>query len=399
MNNFEFYNPVHIIFGAGEVNRIGMEAAKLGKNVLLVSYAEHDFFSDLLVNIENLLIDAGVQVTKFFGISENPKMGEVSRGVVLCQQHDIDLLIGAGGGSVMDAAKVIAAGALYDGELWNMVFSRHDDSQVAQPPEEALPMVMIPTVPATGSEMNPTAVVTNEDTLEKSYTWAGCMYPKVSIVDPELTCSLSPFVTACSAADTIAHVLEFHLTGFEDAPLNNRIQEGVMLTVKEQIGKVLKNPDDVVARAHLQWASIVALNGISQPGDGWTPMHQLAHVLSAQYDVPHGASLTIIMPAWMKYFYKIRLDRYVQFARRVFQVEDSFGTPEEIALEGIKRFEEFLVSIGVPVKLGEIGVEEKDVPKLADEVEKISFGADGYLRSRPPASKEDVSNVYKLALS
>lgn len=398
MNNFEFYNPVHIIFGAGEVNRVGREALNLGQKVLLVSYAKHDFFADLLTKVETLLTEAGVQVTTYFGISENPKMSEVAAGVDLCKQHGIELLIGVGGGSVMDAVKVIAAGTLYEGELWNMVFSRHDDSQAAHPPEQALPTLMIPTVPATGSEMNPTAVVTNENTLEKSYTWAACMYPKVSIVDPELTCSLPPFVTACSAADTIAHVLEFHLTGFEDAPLNNRIQEGVMLTVKEQIGKVLENPNDVAARAHLQWASIVALNGISQPGDGWTPMHQMAHVLSAQYDIAHGASLTIIMPAWMKYFYKTRLDRYVQFAQRVFKVDDRFGTKEEIALEGIKRFEEFLVSIGVPVSLGDIDVEEKDIPGLTDEVVKISFGADGFLRSRPPASKEDVSSVYRLAL-
>jgi alcohol dehydrogenase len=316
----------------------------------------------------------------------------------LCKEKGVDVLIGFGGGSVMDATKLIAAGVLYEGDLWKMVYSRHDDTVNIQPPENALPVVMIPTVPATGSEMNPTAVVTNDGTMEKSYTWSVCMYPKVSIVDPELTCSLPPFVTACSAADTIAHVLEFHLTGFEDAPLNNRIQEGVMLTVLEQVGIVLNNPNDVAARAHLQWASIIALNGISQPGDGWTPMHQLAHVLSAQYNLPHGASLTIIMPAWMKYFYKTRLERYVQFAQRVFQVGDDIGTKEEIALGGIKRFEEFLKSIGVPTRLKDVGVNEADVPKLADEVEKISFGQDGYLRSRPPASKDDVINVYMLAI-
>jgi alcohol dehydrogenase len=148
----------------------------------------------------------------------------------------------------------------------------------------------------------------------------------------------------------------------------------------------------------LQWASIIALNGISQPGDGWTPMHQLAHVLSAQYNLPHGASLTIIMPAWMKYFYKTRLDRYVQFAQRVFQVSNDIGTKEEIALEGIKQFEAFLETIGVPTSLKNVGVNEADIPMLADEVVKISFGQDGYLRSRPPASKDDVINVYKLAL-
>lgn len=398
MNNFEFYNPVHVIFGAGEINRLGQETKKIGTKALLVSYEKYSFFPDQLNKAEKLLKESGVEVVTYYGISENPKMSEVVRGVALCKEKGVDVLIGFGGGSVMDATKLIAAGVLYEGDLWKMVYSRHDDTVNIQPPQNALPVVMIPTVPATGSEMNPTAVVTNDATMEKSYTWSVCMYPKVSIVDPELTCSLPPFVTACSAADTIAHVLEFHLTGFEDAPLNNRIQEGVMLTVLEQVGIVLNNPNDVAARAHLQWASIIALNGISQPGDGWTPMHQLAHVLSAQYNLPHGASLTIIMPAWMKYFYKTRLERYVQFAQRVFQVSDDIGTKEEIALEGIKRFEEFLKSIGVPTRLKDVGINEADVPKLADEVEKISFGQDGYLRSRPPASKDDVINVYMLAI-
>ena len=398
MNNFEFYNPVHIIFGAGEINRLGQETKKIGTKALLVSYEKHSFFSDQLNKAKNLLEESGVDVVTYFGISENPKMSEVVKGVALCKENGVDVLIGFGGGSVMDATKLIAAGVLYEGDLWKMVYSRHDESVNIQPPQNALPVVMVPTVPATGSEMNPTAVVTNDETKEKSYTWSECMYPKISIVDPELTCSLPPFVTACSAADTIAHVLEFHLTGFEDAPLNNRIQEGVMLTVLEQVGKVLNNPNDVPARAHLQWSSIIALNGISQPGDGWTPMHQLAHVLSAQYNLPHGASLTIIMPAWMKYFYKTRLDRYVQFAQRVFQISNDIGTKEDVALEGIKQFEAFLETIGVPTSLKNVGVNEADIPMLADEVVKISFGQDGYLRSRPPASKDDVINVYKLAL-
>jgi alcohol dehydrogenase YqhD (iron-dependent ADH family) len=398
MNNFEFYNPVHVIFGAGEINRLGQETKKIGTKALLVSYKNHSFFSEQLIKAEKLLQGSDVDVVTYFGISENPKMSEVVKGVAVCKEKGVDVLIGFGGGSVMDATKLIAAGVLYEGDLWNMVYSRHDDTANIQPPQNALPVVMIPTVPATGSEMNPTAVVTNDETMEKSYTWSVCMYPRISIVDPELTCSLPPFVTACSAADTIAHVLEFHITGFEDAPLNNRIQEGVMLTVLEQVGNVLQNPNDVTSRAHLQWASIIALNGISQPGDGWTPMHQLAHVLSAQYDLPHGASLTIIMPAWMRYFYKSRLDRYVQFAQRVFQVDDDFGSQEEIALEGIRRFEEFLISIGVPTKLGDVKINEADIPKLADEVVKISFGQDGFLRSRPPANKDDVINVYKLAI-
>ena len=276
--------------------------------------------------------------------------------------------------------------------------SRRTGPQGAVPPQQALPLMMIPTVPATGSEMNPTAVVTNGVTTEKSYTWAPCLYPKTSIVDPSLTCSLPPHVTACSAADTIAHVLEFYLTGYEDAPLNNRIQEGVMLTVMENVPKVLKNPSDVSARGHLQWAAIVALNGWSQPGDGWTPMHQLGHVLSARFDVSHGASLTIVMLAWMKHFYWTRPNQYAQLAERVFGVRRDGRPAEEVALEGIGRLEAFLDGVGVPTRLSDVKVGEEMLSTLTDDVVKVSFGADGKLRSRPPATRADVEHVFRLAL-
>ena len=395
---FEFYNPVHIIFGAGEVQRVGTEARSLGRKALLVSYHDHAILDDLLSRVQSSLAEQGVEVVPFFEISANPKMSEVEAGVALGKRTGIDSVVGLGGGSPMDAAKMIAAGVLYEGDLWTMVFSRHDGTQAATPPQQALPLLMIPTVPATGSEMNPTAVVTNEATTEKSYTWAPCLYPKVSIVDPALTCSLPPFVTACSAADTMAHVLEFYLTGFEDAPLNNRIQEGVMLTVMDNVPKVLENPADVSVRGHLQWASIIALNGLAQPGDGWTPMHQLGHVLSARFNVAHGASLTIVMPAWMKHFYRTRLDQYAQLAERVFGVRRADYSDEAAALEGIARFEAFLDSIGVPTRLSDVGISADMVGPLTDDVVKVSFGPDGTLRSRPPATRADVEHVFRLAL-
>ena len=170
------------------------------------------------------------------------------------------------------------------------------------------------------SEMNCCAVVTNEETTEKSYIWSECLFPKVSIVDPALTCSLPAYQTTCGAADTISHVMEFYINGLEGTPLNNRIQESVILTVMENVPLALEDPDDIDARANLQWASIVALNGWSQPGDAWTPVHQVGHVLSARYGVTHGASLSIVMPAWMRHLHTKRPDRYVQFAERVFDI-------------------------------------------------------------------------------
>jgi alcohol dehydrogenase YqhD (iron-dependent ADH family) len=171
-----------------------------------------------------------------------------------------------------------------------------------------------------------------------------------------------------------------------------------MRTVIETVPKVLPNPNDISARATMQWASIVALNGWAQPGDGWTPMHQLGHVLSAQYDIPHGASLALVMPAWMRYFYSTRMDRYQMFAERVFDVNPLGKSPEEVVLEGINRFEGFLNSIKVPTHLSQIGVTEDAVDFLTDQVVKISFGSDGKLFSRPPATRADVKAVFTLAL-
>ncbi|HEY60775.1 MAG TPA: iron-containing alcohol dehydrogenase [Anaerolineae bacterium] len=398
MEKFEFYNPVHIIFGVGQVSRVGQEAELLGKKALIVTYKEHDFFNELLDEVEKSLSACEVEMVPFFGVTANPKMSEVSQGIDVSKTNEVDLVIGLGGGSAMDTAKLIAAGIFYHGDLWDMVFSRHDNTREVVPPQKALPLLMIPTLPATGSEMNPTAVITNEKTQEKSYTWNQCLYPKVSIVDPSLTCSLPQFQTACAGADTISHVLEFYLTGYEDAPLNNRIQEGVILTVMEELPKVLQDQNNLSARSNLQWSSIVALNGWSQPGDGWTPMHQLGHVLSARHNITHGASLSIIMPAWMKRFYKTRLDRYVQFGERVFNVDHKNKTQEKVALEGMELFEAFLEKINVPTRLSQVGINEEEIDSFTEDVVRVSFGSNGMLRSRPPVTRQGVEEVYLLAL-
>ena len=237
MKNFEYYNPVRVIFGAGEVSRCGEEAKKLGTKDCLVSYKELSFLKPLLERIEELLTKEGLSVYSFYEIEENPEITVVAAGVDLCRKQGIDLVIGVGGGSAMDAAKAIAAGVYYKGDLWQMVYSRHSVVS-AIPPEKSLPTMMIPTLPATGSEMNLCAVVSNRALQEKSYIWAPCLYPKTSIIDPELTVSLPPFQTACAAADTISHVLEIYLNGEDDSDLQHYFQEGVMRTVMDNIDKV-----------------------------------------------------------------------------------------------------------------------------------------------------------------
>lgn len=397
MNNFEYYNPVRVLFGAGELKRIGEEAKKLGKNICLVSYKELNFLKPLMDKIERLLKEEGLNVFTFYEAEPNPEITTIARGADYCRTVQADVVIGVGGGSAMDAAKAIAAGVYYEGNLWNMVFSRHDHID-AVPPVKSLPTMMIPTLPATGSEMNNCAVVSNAALKEKSYIWSTCLYPKTSIIDPELTLTLPPYQTACAAADTISHVLEIYLNGEEDSDLQHYFQEGVMRTVIDNIGKVLKDPSDISARSHLQWAATCAINGWASPGDAWTPIHQVGHVLTSRHKVQHGASLAILMPAWMNYMYARRPERYFCFAKNVMQVEIKNKTQEEVIREGIERFRDFLGAIGVPQSLHEANITREDLPFIVEGVVKVSFGQDGMLKCIPPVSREDVLEVLKLAL-
>ena len=397
MKNFEYYNPVRVIFGAGEVRRCGEEAKKLGTKVCLVSYKELSFLKPLLERIEELLTKEGLSVYSFYEIEENPEITVVATGVDLCRKQGIDLVIGVGGRSAMDAAKAIAAGVYYKGDLWQMVYSRHSVVS-AIPPEKSLPTMMIPTLPATGSEMNLCAVVSNRALQEKSYIWAPCLYPKTSIIDPELTVSLPPFQTACAAADTISHVLEIYLNGEDDSDLQHYFQEGVMRTVMDNIDKVLADPKNISARSHLQWAATCAINGWASPGDAWTPIHQVGHVLTALYKVPHGASLAILMPAWMEVMYPRKKDIYFRFATHVMGICPDGKSQEEVIREGITSFKAFLKRIGTPLSLTDMQVKNPDIPLIVQQVVKISFGSDGYLACNPPVSQEDIIEVLNKVL-
>ncbi len=398
MESFEFFNPVRVIFGAGKSAVIGQEAAKLGKRVLLVSYLDQSFFSELLLKIVEQLKKEQLEVVTHYAITANPMMSQVRKGVELCRENHIDLIIAVGGGSVMDASKIIAAGVPYPHDLWKMIKSRHD-VEVAIPPTEALPLLMVPTLPATSSEMNCGAVVTNDETVEKSYVFHECIFPKLSIIDPELTCGLPKFQTACGAVDAISHVIESYFNCVDDTPLQDRLQEGVILTIMELVEKILIDPANVSLRANIQWASVLAWNGWIQAGvNPGSPMHQMGHVISARFGVTHGATLGMIMPAWMRYIYRQRLDRYVQFAQRIFGINPNGRNPEEVALEGIDAFEEFIKRVGVPTRMSQAGVSAHDIDAMVEEVARISFNADQTLASRPPVGREGVKAVYMGAL-
>ncbi|MFI3306059.1 MAG: iron-containing alcohol dehydrogenase [Rikenellaceae bacterium] len=398
MNRFDFYNPVRVIFGAGEVENIAAEAKKYGDKVCLVCYKELLFLEPLMVRITKLLESEGITVYPYFEFEANPDIRVAERGSQYCKENGVQLVIGVGGGSTMDAAKVVAAGVYYEGDFWNMVYSSHSGGKDTVPPTKALPLMMIPTLPATGSEMNQCAVVSNKELNEKSYIWAPCLFPTVSIVDPELTLTLPLKQSAYAAADTISHVLEIYINGEEDSDLQHYFQEGVMRTVIDNFPRVIADPSNISARSNLQWAATCAINGWASPGDAWTPIHQVAHVLTSRHGVPHGASLAMLMPSWMELFASRRPARYRRFATNVMMVDPAGKSDEQIIAEGIEKFEAFLNEIGAGLKMSDMGVTKEDFEPILDNVVKVSFGADGYLSCNPPVSKQDVLNLLAKAL-
>lgn len=397
MNNFEFYNPVKIIFGAGEVKRIGEAAKDYGKKALIVSYSVVDFYGDLFERIHASLQEKGVEYVDYFAATANPKISEAKGGVALGKKEGVDLVIGVGGGSAMDLAKVIAAGILYPyDDIRKMIrFSHSVDEQI--PPKEALPLIMIPTLPATASEMNPTAVITDDETLRKSYVWEpSCLYSKVSILDPTLTMTLPAYQTACGAIDAISHVVEPFFFSDEatygNIDLQDHMQIGVIRALYEGIPKVLANPNDVQLRGLMQFAATVGLNGWLTCGvQGWTPMHQMGHVLSSHFRATHGATLACMMLAWMRYFaHHKQNERFVKFANLMWGTED--------LLQAADQFEAYIKSLGVQTRISEFGCTEADLETLTQGVVDVSFSADGTLASIPPITRDEAYQIYKLSL-
>ncbi len=398
MRPFEYHNPVRIVFGAGAFKRLGDAAAAIGAHALVVSYADEPELTKIVQRGVQQLADSGLRVTPFFQVQPNPEVQMVQRGVQAARDNGVDCVIGIGGGSVMDTAKAIAAGVEYrGGDLWNMVNSRHDRQQVV-PPETALPTLMVPTLAATGSEMNNCAVLSHRERGEKSYIWSDCLFPRTAILDPRLTYTLPRLQTACGGVDTISHVMEIYLNGQDQTDLLHAWQEGLMRTVIENLPTALADPRDRQAREELMWCATCAINGWASPGDPWTPMHQIGHVLTARHQVNHATSLALVMPAWMDFFKTAKPERYFRFARRVMHVDPHRRTREQIIDEGLEAFRQFIEQAGLPTRLSQVGIARDQLDPILEDVRRISFNARGQLASNPPVTEQQLMTILEKAL-
>lgn len=394
--NFEFQNPTKLIFGPGVLSRLGEEAALLGKRALLVTGGGSVKRNGTFDRAVALLKEAGIAVAECAGVEPNPRITSVIRGAEIAKAEKCDLVIALGGGSVMDAAKVMAAAVFYEGDPWNMIYHGQKGHKA---PERALPIITVPTLAATGSEMNDGAVITNEKTTVKSFVSADCLYPKVALVDPELTLSVPKDQTAYGVCDLITHITESYFNGVDGTPLQDRFAEGVILTALEFGPKAVADGNDLEARTQVQWASVMALNGWVQVGThGPFPVHIIEHSISAHHDVAHGAGLAVVNPAWMRFAARHNPTKFVQFATRVMGVAPNPENPLACALEGIDRFEAFLRSIGCPTRLADMNIGDALLERYAQDTLMIVHDKLNRLHGRPPMTHDDIVAILKAAL-
>jgi alcohol dehydrogenase YqhD (iron-dependent ADH family) len=393
---FEYYNPTHLVFGAGILARLGEITSTYGKKAMIVtgggSIKRNGTFDRAVASLNA----AGVSVVECEGVEPNPRLSSVARGGEIARENGCDVIVALGGGSVMDAAKVMAAAAFYEGDLWDMFPHGQANRRL---PTQALSIITVPTLAATGSEMNSGAVITDEKTTIKSFVGAKCLYPKAAIVDPELTVSVPADQTAYGVCDLITHVTEAYFNGVDGTPMQDRFAESVIATAIEWGPKAVADGNDLEARAQVQWASVVALNGWVQTGCmSPYPAHMIEHTLSAQHDIAHGAGLAIVNPAWMRFAAKTRPARFAQFAQRIFSIELKSADDIDAALQGIDRFEAFLRSIGCPTRLSECGIGDELLDRYAEDTLLVAGNADGKLPARPPMTKADIVAVLRAAL-
>ena len=388
MENFNFYSPTEFVFGKGRENESGRYVKKYGGTKVLIHYGGGSAVrSGLLDRVKASLDAEGIGFTELGGVQPNPRDTLVYKGIELCRNEGVDFILAVGGGSVIDSAKAIAAGVLYDGDFWDFYSGRHV--------EKALPIGVVLTIAAAGSEGSGNSVITKEDGLLKRGTGSDALRSRFSVLDPELTQTLPAYQTACGATDIMAHVFERYFTNTREVEITDRLCEAVLLTMVKETPRVIADPDNYDARANIMWAGMVAHNGIVGVGrsQDWNS-HGIEHELSALYDCAHGAGLAVIMPAWMEFVHSHDVMRFCQMATRVFGCQMNYEDPEVTALEGIRRFREFLHSIGMPINLAELGAREEDIPLL---VEKLELGEDGRTGGFVRLSSADVREIYSIA--
>ena len=392
MIDFVYYAPTEVVFGKKSEEKVAGLVKKYGGHKVLVHYGGKSAKkSGLLDKICGLLEEGNVDYVLLGGVVPNPRLSLVQEGIDLCRKEKVDFLLAVGGGSVIDSCKAIACGVPFDGDVWDIYMGKAE-------PASYLPVASVLTIPAAGSEMSDASVITNEDGGVKVGYSNPMSRPKFAIMNPVRTFTLPPYQTAAGVTDMMMHTMERYFSQDDDMDLTDAIAEAVLRSMKDNVFKVLADPEDYRARAQVMWGGSVAHNDLTGCGlsSDWAT-HQLEHELSGMFDVTHGAGLAAIWPSWARYVYKENISRFVRFAVNVMDVPNDFTDPEGTALKGIEAMERFYHAIGMPVNIHELIGRDITDDEIKEMVRKCS--RDGTLTqgSFKVLHPEDMEAIYRMA--
>ncbi len=389
MNNFVFYSPTEFVFGKDTEQQAGALARKFGAHKVMIVYGGGSAVkSGLLERVRHSLDAAGLPYCEMGGVQPNPVDTKVYEGIDVCKREQADLMLAVGGGSVIDTAKAIAAGACYEGDFWDFFIGRATV-------KTALKVGVVLTIPAAGSEGSGNSVITKTATLQKlSLRTPAALRPVFSILNPELTYTLPPFQTACGICDMMIHILERYFTNTPDVEIADRLCEGTLMAIMKEAYRVKQHPDDYGARANLMWCGMIAHNGTCGVGceEDWAS-HFMEHEVSAIYGVTHGAGLATIVPAWMTFMAGHHPEKVAQLGNRVFSIAET-DDKEEMALQTVARLKHFFRYLGLPVSFRELGIEHPDIDRL---VESLHRNKGEQVGNYVKLTREDTRAIYQLA--
>ena len=392
MVDFNYYTPTEVVFGKESEAKVAQMVKKYGGTKVLVHFGGKSAQkSGLLDKVCNMLKDNGIGYVTLGGVVPNPRLGKVHEGIDLCRKEGVDFILAVGGGSVIDSGKAIAYGIGYDGDVWDFYTGKAEATSF-------VPLGTVLTIPAAGSEMSDSSVITNEAIdVKRGYNNDICR-PKFAIMNPERSFTLPPYQTAAGVTDIMMHTMERYFSHDVDMTLSDNMAEGLLRTAKECVFAVLKNPEDYRNRAQIMWAGSLAHNGLTGCGRvGDWATHQIGHELSALFDATHGAALAAIWPSWARYVMKEDVSRFVRFAVNVMDVANDYSDPEGTAIKGVEAVERFYHAIGMPINIPELigrKVTEDEIKEMARKCTRDYTATMGQFKV---LTADDIANIYRMA--
>ena len=392
IKDFNFYAPTRVVFGRESEKKIGELVASCGAKKVLIHYGGGSAQrSGLLDVVRKQLSDAGIAFCELGGVVPNPLLSKVCEGIELCRRNGVDFILAVGGGSVIDSSKAIGYGVPYDGDVWDFWAGK-------AVPKQCLPIGVVLTIPAAGSEMSSSCVITADEGLLKRGINSDLCRCRFAVMNPERTFTLPPYQTAAGATDIMMHTMERYFSKYEDMTLTDAISEALLRTVKDSALVVMRNPEDYRHRAQIMWAGSLAHNDLTECGtEKDFATHRLEHELSALFGVTHGAGLAAIWPSWARYVKDKHLSRFVQFAVNVMGVPNDFSHPDETAERGICAVEDFYRQIGMPTSIHELLGREITDQEIETMVEKCSRGGTITLGAMEVLDAQAMRTIYLMA--